>query len=105
MSVLLRTSSSGTWSAPISREHRADGLDLVARPSGELASTTWTRRSASTTSSSVDWNDFDQLVREALHEPDGVGDEHGLAAGEAQPAGGGVERGEEAVLDQRRRSR
>ena len=43
---------------------------------------------------------LDQLVRQALHEPDGVGDEHDLAAGQPQPAGGGVERGEQAVLDE-----
>ena len=43
---------------------------------------------------------FHQLVREALHEADGVGHEHGLAAGQAQAPGGGVEGGEQAVLDQ-----
>ena len=39
-------------------------------------------------------------MREALHEADGVGDEHRLAAGEPQPPGRGIEGGEEAVLDE-----
>src|SRR5262245_43599842 len=43
---------------------------------------------------------LDQLVRESLHEADGVGGEHGFATGQAELAGGGVEGGEEAVLDQ-----
>ena len=43
---------------------------------------------------------LDELVRQAAHEADGVGEQHGLAAGEAQPAGRGVERGEQPVLDE-----
>ena len=98
-SALLRTSSSGTWPAPISRSTLRTA-SICCSASGEPASTTCSRRSASTTSSSVELERLDQLVREALHEPDGVGGEHGLAPGEAQLAGGGVEGGEEAVLDQ-----
>ena len=41
-----------------------------------------------------------QLVGQLADEADRVGHEHGLAAGQVEPAGGGVERGEEAVLHQ-----
>ena len=43
---------------------------------------------------------LDELVGQLADEPDGVGEQHGLAAGQLEPAGGGVERGEQAVLDQ-----
>jgi hypothetical protein len=39
-------------------------------------------------------------VGQLADEPDGVGDQHRLAARELEPAGGGVEGGEQAVLDQ-----
>ena len=43
---------------------------------------------------------LDQLVGQLADEADGVGQEDGLAAGELQAPRGGVERGEEAILDQ-----
>ena len=43
---------------------------------------------------------LDQLVGQLADEADGVGEQHRLAAGQLEPAGGGVERGEEPVLDQ-----
>src|SRR5215207_8055083 len=55
-STLLRTSCSGTWPAPMSRRTLCTA-SICCSASAELASTTWSRRSASTTSSSVDWND------------------------------------------------
>ena len=33
----------------------------------------------------------DELVRQAAHESDRVGDQHGLAAGQVEPARGGIE--------------
>ena len=41
-----------------------------------------------------------QLRRQLAHEPDGVGEQHPLAAGEVEAAGGGVDGGEQAVLHQ-----
>ena len=43
---------------------------------------------------------LDQLVGQLAHEADGVGEQHRLAAGQVEAAGGGVEGGEEPVLDQ-----
>ena len=67
---------------------------------GWSASTTWTRRSASTTTSSVDLNASTSWCGSFWTKPDGVGDEHRLAAGQVEAAGGGVEGGEEPVLHQ-----
>jgi hypothetical protein len=39
-------------------------------------------------------------VREPPDEPDRVGEQHRLASGQRQPTGGGVEGGEQAVLDE-----
>ena len=41
-----------------------------------------------------------ELVRQLADEADGVGEQHRLAAGQVEAAGRGVERGEQAVLDQ-----
>ncbi len=41
-----------------------------------------------------------QLVGQLAHEAHGVGEQHGLAAGELQAPGGGVERGEQPILHQ-----
>ncbi len=43
---------------------------------------------------------FDQLVRQFADEADGVGEQQVLASGQAEAADGGVQRGEELVLDQ-----
>ena len=43
---------------------------------------------------------LDQPVGQLADEADRVGQEHGLAAGQREAAGGGVERGEEPVLDE-----
>ena len=43
---------------------------------------------------------LDQSVRQVAHEPDRVGEQHRLAARQRQSTRGGVERGEQAVLDQ-----
>ncbi len=48
---------------------------------------------------------LDQLVRQPAHESDGVGEHDGLTAGEVQPPHGGVEGGEELVLDEDARVR
>ena len=99
-SDLLNTSSSGTSTAPISRAPRADRGDLAARGRRADASTTCSSRSASATTSSVDANASHQLVRQLPDEADRVGEQHRFAAGQLQPARGGVERGEQPVLDQ-----
>ena len=39
-----------------------------------------------------------ELVWKSAHEPDGVGEQHDLTAWKPEPAGGGIEGGEEAVL-------
>src|SRR5450631_4249279 len=41
---------------------------------------------------------FDQLVRQRLDEPHGVGDDDPPSAGQSQQPGGGVERGEEKIV-------
>ena len=41
----------------------------------------------------------DELMRQLAHEPDGVGGENRLTAGQGQTAGGGVECGKESILD------
>ena len=48
---------------------------------------------------------LDELVGQLAHEPDGVGHEDGLAAGKLQATRGGVERGEQTVLDEHARAR
>ena len=48
---------------------------------------------------------LDQLVGQLADEADGVGEQHGLAAGQLEPPGGGVEGGEEPVLDEHAGSR
>ena len=71
-------------------------------PSGSSAdaSTTCTSRSASAATDSVDLNASTSWCGQLADEPDGVGEQHLLAAGQVEAAGGGVERGEEAVLDE-----
>src|SRR5207244_2242401 len=44
--------------------------------------------------------DLDQLVRETPHKPDGVAEQRDLAAGELQATCRGIERREQAVLDE-----
>ena len=48
---------------------------------------------------------LDQLVGQAAHEADRVGQQHRLATGQPQPADGRVEGGEQAVLDEDGRRR
>ena len=48
---------------------------------------------------------LDELVRQTAHEADGVGEQHGLAAGQVQAARRRVERREQLVLDEHARVR
>ncbi len=99
---MLRTSSSGTWSAPISRSTLRTASIW---PSGSAA------RRVDNVDEQVGFEHhlerrlerLDQAVGQLGDEPDRVGEQHRLAAGQRELAGGGVERGEEAVLDEHAR--
>ncbi len=98
-SALLNTSSSGTWSAPISRSTSrtaaiwpvrvggagVDDVHQVVGAGGDLERAL---------------ERLDQPVRQAAHEPDRVGEQHRLATGQRQAARRRVERGEQPVLDE-----
>ena len=98
-SALLITSSSGTSAGADLGQHRAHGVDL---PLGVR------RRAVDHVHEEVGLlhhlegraEGLDQLVGQLADEPDRVGHEHRLAAGQRQAPGPGVERREEAVLDQ-----
>ena len=81
-------------------EHACAPRRSGRRGSAALASTTWTRKSASVATSSVLLNASTRPCGQAADEADRVGEQHRLAAGQRQAAGGRVERGEQPVLDQ-----
>ncbi len=101
-SALLITSSSGTRVGVDLVEHRADGFDLLLGLG---------RRRVDDMDEQVGVFDhleggaegLDQLVRELADEPDGVGQQHRLTAGQRQPPRPRVEGGEQAVLDEHAR--
>ena len=98
-SALLNTSSSGTSPAPISASTVAHGVDLRLGIGG--------RRVDDVDEQVGLGHDLerglerlDELVGQLADEADGVGEQHRLAAGQVEAAGRGVERGEQAVLDE-----
>ena len=98
-SALLKQQQLGHLAGADLAQDVAHGID-VACGSGAEPSTTWTSRSASAATRNVRLERLDQLVGQLADEPDGVGEQHGLATGQLEPAGGGVEGGEQPVLDQ-----
>ena len=91
--------SSGSSSAPSSRR-TSRTASTCSSASGAAASTTWSSEVGAGDLLERRAERLDELVRQLAHEPDGVGQQHRLAAGQPQPPGGGVERGEQAVLDE-----
>ena len=98
-SALLNTSSSGTCQRVDLAEHLAHRGDL-ALGVGRGAVDDVHQEVGRAGHLERALERLDQAVRQAAHEPDGVGEQHRLAAGQRQPPGGGVERGEQAVLHQ-----
>ena len=98
-SALLNATSSGTWSAPISASTSRTAR-MLPPTSGALASTTWTSRSASTATSSVDRNASTSWWGSLRMNPTVSVSSTDSPPGSVEAAGGGVERGEQAVLDQ-----
>ena len=83
-------------SRPARRARRASARSGSAAE----ASTTWTSRSASAATWRVERKASTSWWGSLRDEADGVGEQHGLAAGQLEPPGGGVEGGEEPVLDE-----
>ena len=101
-SALLNTSSSGTSSAPDLGQHVAHGLDVACRI-GRAGVDDVDSRSASTTTSSVERNASTSWWGSLRTKPTVSVTSTVSPPGKRQPAGGGVERGEQPVLDEHAR--
>ena len=98
-STLFRSSSTGSDDAPISCRTESTACSCsTSQSSGCEPSATWRTRSATSVSSSVDGEPFDELMRQAADEADRVGDEVAPAV-LLERARRRIERLEEAVLD------
>ena len=96
---MLNTSSSGTVPAPISSS-TSRTASICPSGSGAEASTTWTSRSASATTSSVDLNASTSWWGSLRTKPTVSVSSTVSPPGSVEPAGGRVEGGEQAVLDE-----
>ena len=98
-SSLLKTSTVGRGS-PSNSSSTASTACICRRRSGSAASTTWSSRSASTASTSVLWNEATRWCGSLRMKPTVSVSSARCALGAHHLPRGGVERGEEPVLDE-----
>ena len=100
---MLNTSSSGTCVGADLVEHLAHRVDLAVRVGGagvdDVHQVVGPCRDLERALEALD-----QTVRQAADEPDGVGEQHRLTAGQREPTRRRVERGEQPVLDEHARA-